>query len=258
LVLNLYKHINSPEARLYLSRQLFEEAQHVQFYLTLLDTYIPHPDERAKAFAAIDNIPSIQKKAQFCFKWIDSINDLEKLETIEDRRKFLMNLICFATCIEGLFFFAAFAYVYFLRSKGLLAGLATGTNWVFRDESMHIAFANEVINTVRKEEPGLFNEQMEEMITQMMEDAIECEMGFAQDILENGIAGLSQKDMRQYLEYVVDQRLESLHIAPRYNVKNPFTFMELQDMQELANFFERRVSAYQVGVSGTVAFDESF
>ena len=40
---------------------------------------------------------------------------------------------CFAACIEGLFFFAAFAYVYFLRSKGLLKGLAAGTNWVFRD-----------------------------------------------------------------------------------------------------------------------------
>ena len=44
LVLTLYKHINSPEARLYLSRQLFEEAVHVQFYLTLLDTYLPDPD----------------------------------------------------------------------------------------------------------------------------------------------------------------------------------------------------------------------
>ncbi len=258
LVLNLYKHINAPEARLYLSRQLFEEAIHVQFYLTLLDSYIPNPDERAKAFAAIDNIPSIQKKAQFCFKWIDSINELETLETIEDRRKFLMNLICFASCIEGLFFFAAFAYVYFLRSKGLLAGLATGTNWVFRDESMHIAFANEVINTVRKEEPELFNEQMNEMIIQMMEDAIDCEMSFAKDILDQGVAGLSLKDMRQYLEFVADQRLEALHIAPRYNVKNPFSFMELQDMQELANFFERRVSAYQMGVTGAVAFDEAF
>ena len=41
LVLNLYQHVNSPEARLYLSRQLFEEAVHVQFYLTLLDTYVP-------------------------------------------------------------------------------------------------------------------------------------------------------------------------------------------------------------------------
>src|SRR5690606_10362942 len=49
LVLTLYKHINSPEARLYLSRQLFEEAVHVQFYLTLLDTYLPDPEDRAAA-----------------------------------------------------------------------------------------------------------------------------------------------------------------------------------------------------------------
>lgn len=258
LVLNLYKHINSPEARLYLSRQLYEEALHVQFYLTLLDTYIPDHKERAEAFTAIDSIPSIHKKAQFCFKWIDSIYDMHRLETLEDRRKFVMNVICFATCIEGLFFFAAFAYVYFLRSKGLLAGLASGTNWVFRDESMHIAFALQVIDTIRKEEPNLFNEQMNEMIIQMIEDAIDCEMEFAKDILEQGIAGISLKDMRQYLEFVADQRLESLHIEPRFNVKNPFPFMELQDMQELANFFERRVSAYQMGVTGAVAFDETF
>lgn len=258
LVLNLYKHINAPEARLYLSRQLYEEALHVQFYLTLLDTYIPHPDDRAKAFSAIENIPSIAKKAQFAYKWIDSINELNELKTIEDRRRFIMNMICFASCVEGLFFYAAFAYVYFLRSKGLLAGLASGTNWVFRDESMHMAFAMEVINAARKEEPELFNEQMNEMVIQMIEDAIDCEMTFAKDILDHGIAGLSLKDMRQYLEFVADQRLEALHIKPRFNAKNPFPFMELQDMQELANFFERRVSAYQVGVSGTVAFDESF
>lgn len=258
LVLNLYTHVNAPEGRLYLSRQLYEEALHVQFYLTLLDTYIPNPDERVRAFSAIENIPSIRKKAQFCFKWMDSINNLKTLNSVEDRRRFLMNMTCFASCIEGLFFFAAFAYVYFLRSKGLLAGLATGTNWVFRDESMHIAFANEVIHTARKEEPTLMNEQMNEMVVQMMEDAIDCEMGFAQDILEHGVAGLSLKDMRQYLEFVADQRLESLNIAPRFHVKNPFPFMELQDMQELANFFERRVSAYQMGVSGQVAFDETF
>lgn len=258
LVLNLYKHINSPEGRMYLSRQLYEEALHVQFYLTLLDNYIPNPDERAEAFAAVENIPSIKKKADFCFKWIDSINELEVLNTKEDRRRFLMNLICFATCVEGLFFYAAFAYVYFLRSKGLLAGLASGTNWVFRDESMHMAFALEVIKTARLEEPDLFNSQMEDMVTQMLEDAIECEMEFANDVLQLGLAGLSPKDMRQYLEYCADQRLESLSIAPRYNVKNPFGFMELQDMQELANFFERRVSAYQTGISGAVSFDETF
>ena len=115
-----------------------------------------------------------------------------------------------------------------------------------------------VIETVRKEDPNIFNEQMEEMITQMLEDAIDCEMTFAEDLISNGIAGLSLNEMRQYLEYIADQRLESLNIPARYNTKNPFTFMELQDMQELANFFERRVSAYQTGVSGQVSFDETF
>src|SRR6185295_14312126 len=106
LVLNLYKHVNSPEARVYLSRQLFEEALHVEFYLTLLDTYIPALGEREKAFAAIQNIPSIRRKADFCFQWIDSIHRMNKTRTEEDRRSFLLNLICFAACIEGLFFFA--------------------------------------------------------------------------------------------------------------------------------------------------------
>jgi len=126
LVLNLYKHINAPEARMYLSRQLYEEALHVQFYLTLLDTYVPDPEERNRAFDAVENIPSIAKKAAFCMKWIDSLQELDRLETVADRKTFLLNLICFAACIEGLFFFGAFAYVYYVRSRGLLHGLAAG------------------------------------------------------------------------------------------------------------------------------------
>src|ERR1700722_1727099 len=165
LVLNLYKHLNSPEARLYLSRQLFEEAQHVQFYLTLLDTYVPDLDERAEAFAAIEHIASIRAKAEFCFKWMDGIGRLERLETLEDRRTFLMNLICFAACIEGLFFFASFAYVYFLRSKGLLNGLAAVTNWLFRDESGHMDFAFAVVDVIRSEEPELFDAEFSARVT---------------------------------------------------------------------------------------------
>ena len=258
LVLNLYKHVNAPEARMYLSRQLYEEALHVQFYLTLLDTYIPDLAERERAFAAIHNIPSIKVKADFCFKWIDSIQGLDRIETAEHRKQFLLNLICFACCIEGLFFFAAFAYVYFLRSKGLLSGLATGTNWVFRDESMHMRFALEVVDTVRREDPSIFDADLQARIVEMMQEAVACETLFAQDLLGQGVPGLSLKDMRTYLEFVADQRLQNLGMAPIYGAGNPFPFMELQDVQELANFFERRVSAYQVGVTGEVAFDEEF
>ena len=258
LVLNLYKHINAPEARMYLSRQLHEEALHVQFYLTLLDTYIPDHTEREQAFAAVHNVPSIARKAEFCQRWIDSIFALDTLRTKQQRRAFLLNLICFASCIEGLFFFAAFAYVYFLRSKGLLHGLASGTNWVFRDESMHMAFSFEVVKTARNEEPDLFDESLASGVYQMLEEAVSCEMQFAEDLLSLGVAGLSARAMRQYLQFVADQRLSQLGLPARYQVKNPFPFLELQDVQELANFFERRVSAYQVAVSGQVVFDEVF
>jgi ribonucleoside-diphosphate reductase beta chain len=165
---------------------------------------------------------------------------------------------CFAACIEGLFFFGAFAYVYFLRSRGLLHGLAAGTSWVFRDESAHMAFAFEVVDTVRREEPELFDDELTAAVFAMIDEAIACETAFAEDLLGGGVAGLSVENVRGYLEFCADQRLARRGLPRRYLGKNPLSFMGLQDVQEVTNFFERRVSAYQVGVVGEVVFDAAF
>jgi ribonucleoside-diphosphate reductase beta chain len=258
LVISLYRHINAPEARMYLSRQLYEEALHIQFYLTLLDNYVPDQARRAQAFAAVENIPSIRAKAQFCRRWTDEVYAVPSLTSPADRRRFVLNLTAFAACIEGLFFFGAFAYVYFLRSRGLLPGLAAGTAWVFRDESAHMAFAFEVLRNVRREEPALFDAEWAGSVREMMAAAVDCESQFAEDVLSGGVAGMTRAQMRQYLEYVADQRLAMLQLPAMYEARNPFHFMELQDVQELTNFFERRVSAYQVAVQGEVAFDRAF
>ncbi len=258
VVLNLYRHINAPEARMYLSRQIYEEALHVQFYLTLLDTYLPDAEARAEAFSAVDNIPSIRAKADFCFRWMDSISDLDALRTIDERRQFVLNLICFAACVEGMFFFAAFAYVYFLRSKGMLHGLAAGTNWVFRDESLHMEFAFSVIDTVRQEEPELFDAKLEQADPNDVGRSHRLRSRFCQRSAGEGITGLSEASVRQYLEYVADARLGRLGFAPQYKTSNPFDFLDLQDVQEVTNFFERQVSAYQVGIVGAVALDIAF
>ena len=69
---------------------------------------------------------------------------------------------------------------------------------------------------------------------------------------------MSLSDTRDYLQFVADQRLMQLGIDPIYGSKNPFDFMTLQDVQELTNFFEKTVTAYQVGVEGDVSFDEDF
>lgn len=261
LVLNFYKHINSPEFRMFLGKQLFDEMLHVETYLLLVDNYIPDAQERHDAFTAYQNIPSVKQKADFCFKYMDSINKLDRLETDTDRRAFIENLICFAGCVEGLFFFGSFAYVYFLRSKGLLPGLAAATNWVFRDESLHIEGAMGALAAIRQEYPHLFDKALKERTINMMEEAIQVEMEFCRDALAYGITGLSDTMMREYLEFIADQRLEQFGFEKQYHARNPFSFILLQDMRPLTNFFEKRVTEYQKGLKADsidVVFDSAF
>ncbi|MDR3606115.1 MAG: ribonucleotide-diphosphate reductase subunit beta [Oligoflexia bacterium] len=261
LVLNFYKHVNSPEYRMFLGKQLFDEMLHVETYLLLVDNYIADPEERRAAFDAYMTTPSVKLKADFCFKYMDSIESIDKLDNDTKRRQFIENLICFASCVEGLFFFGSFAYVFFLRSKGLLPGLATATNWVFRDESLHIDGANMAIAAIRKEYPHLFDASLENRVQEMLAEAIEVEMAFCTDALSSGVTGMSPELMRQYLEHVADQRLLQLGYKRKYLSKNPFAFMVLQDVQPLTNFFEKRVTEYKKGFEtsrSAVVFDESF
>ena len=119
-------------------------------------------------------------------------------------------------------------------------------------------FAMKVIDVVRSEEPELFDEDLRQRVTEMLSEAVEVEFAFADDLLSHGVTGLSLGDTREYLQYVADQRLMALGIPRKFGSKNPFSFMELQDVQELTNFFERTVASYQVGVEGNVSFDEEF
>ena len=258
LVLTLYRHVNSPEARMYLGRQLAEEMTHVDFYLQLVDTYIPDDTERHEAFAAVENIPSIRMKAEFAEKWIGSMGEITMLRSPADRRLFLLNLTAFACGIEGLFFYSAFALVYFLRSKGLLPGLGDGTDWVFRDETQHMAFGMDIVRIARDEEPGLWDDDMTAQVTRMLEEAVECEAQFAADVLSEGVIGLGHTDMVEYLRYVADQRLADLGLPPRFNARQPFSFMELQGAATLTNFFERRVTDYRNDVTGNIDLTAAF
>ncbi|MGB1650505.1 MAG: ribonucleotide-diphosphate reductase subunit beta, partial [Acidimicrobiales bacterium] len=122
----------------------------------------------------------------------------------------------------------------------------------------HMNFAFEVVRTVRNEQPELWTTDLVEDIKKMLSEAVDCEMKFADDVLGGGITGMSLSDTREYLQFVADSRLQQLGIEPIYGSKNPFDFMALQDVQELTNFFEKTVTAYQVGVEGEVEFSDDF
>ncbi|WP_173678495.1 ribonucleotide-diphosphate reductase subunit beta, partial [Pseudomonas sp. MPR-AND1A] len=87
--------------------------------------------------------------------------------------------------------------------------------------------------SIREEYPQLWDAALEKRIHQMIEEALEVEMAFCGDALSQGVTGLSSALMYEYLQYVADQRLVQLGFKRRYNAKNPFSFMVLQDVQPL-------------------------
>lgn len=244
---NLSKHVNSPEALLYYARQIFEESLHQDFYNILLDNYIPDMSEREKIFDAINTLPSVKKKADFCLKWFNDSVDLGELDTSEKRQTYLMNMITFASAVEGIQFFASFVYVFWLRSRGLMNGLGDGTQWVFRDESMHMNFAFSMVDTIKEEYPELWTIELQDSVVMMLKDAIAVEMSFAEDVLSEGVIGLSLTGIENYLKFMADKHLQRLGIDYHFNGKNEFPFMELQNLETLTNFFERKTSDYSLG-----------
>ena len=93
----------------------------------------------------------------------------------------------------------------------------------------------------------------------MLKEAVEAELQFARDLCGDGLPGHEHRlDARSTWSASPTSASSRLGFAPVYGSENPFSFMELQDVQELTNFFERRPSAYQVAVEGTVDLDDDF
>ena len=116
------------------------------------------------------------------------------------------------------------------------------------DFNTFLAFSKEVLGRHVSNLADLKSRQSElQRFALMLSEAIDCEMQFADDVLELGLAGLSKTDMLEFLKFCADQRLARLGIKYRFNGKNNFAFMDLQNYAEHTNFFERTVSSYQIG-----------
>lgn len=57
---------------------------------------------------------------------------------------------------------------------------------------------------------------------------------------------MNAKLMHQYIEFVADRLLLSLGNERHYLTANPFDFMDMISLQGKTNFFEKRVSEYQM------------
>ncbi|XVH32817.1 ribonucleotide-diphosphate reductase subunit beta [Haloferacaceae archaeon DSL9] len=248
LVLAVYDHVTAPECRQYLLRQAYEEAIHTDTFIYCCDSLGFDPDH---LYGMYDRIPSIKEKDEFVVGLTRAIDDPDfSIDTDDDVRALLRDLIGFYVVMEGIFFYAGFAMMLALKRRGKMVGVGEQFEYIMRDESLHLNFGVDLINTIRDEHPGVWTDDFAAEIASLVDEAVDLERIYAREACPAGILGFDADQFCEYVEYTADRRLTQLRMEPQFGTENPFPWMtEAMDLNKEANFFERQVTEYQSGGS---------
>lgn len=248
IVLAIFKHVTNPEARQYLLRQAFEEAVHTHTFLYICESL--NLDE-GEVFNMYNEIPCIKEKDLFQMSLTADV--LEKdftTATFEGAQKFLENLIGYYLIMEGIFFYSGFVMILSFNRQNKMTGIGEQYQYILRDETIHLNFGIDLINTIKEENPELWTAEFQQHILDLVKRAVELEITYAQECLPRGILGLKAPMFRDYVQHVADRRLERIGLKAQYGSKNPFPWMsETIDLNKEKNFFETRVTEYQTAAN---------
>lgn len=246
LVLAAYKHITSPECRLYLLRQAYEEAVHTHAYQYIVESL---GLDEGELFNMYREVRSIYEKDSFILSFNEGIFDPHfKTGTLEADQKFVENIVVFSVIMEGIFFYSSFAVMFGFQRQNKMTGSAEQIQYIMRDETMHLNFGIDLINTIKQEQPEIWTEEFQQRLLGLIKQGVELETNFARTAFPKGIFGMNAEGFKQYIEYIADRRLDRIGLPLQYNVENPFPWMsEAIDLNKEKNFFETRVTEYKVG-----------
>ncbi len=248
ITLAIFKHVTNPECRQYLLRQAFEEAVHTHTFHYIVESLSL---DQGEVFNMYNEVNSIHEKDKFEMKLTEDILRSDfSTATFEGAQKFLENLVGFYVIMEGIFFYSGFVMILSFHRQNKMTGIGEQFQYILRDESIHLNFGIDLINTIKAENPHLWTPEFQEHLTNKIRQAVELEYAYAADCLPRGILGLTAPMFRDYVQYIADRRLERIGLKTQYGSKNPFPWMsETIDLGKEKNFFETRVTEYQTAAS---------
>ena len=247
LVLALYRLITKPECRQYILRQSLEEAIHTHAYQYCIESL---GMDEGEIFNMYREIPCVARKASWGLKYTKEISNPEfKTGTVETDKQLLKNLIAFYCVLEGIFFYCGFTQILSMGRRNKMTGTSEQFQYILRDESMHVNFGIDVINQIKIENPHLWDEELKSEAAQMILEGTELEIQYARDTMPRGVLGMNAAMMEEYLKFIANRRLTQIGLEEEFKgVGNPFPWMsEIIDLRKEKNFFETRVTEYQVG-----------
>jgi ribonucleoside-diphosphate reductase subunit M2 len=226
LIKNFCVEVKATEARNFYAFQGMMENIHGMTYALLLDTLVTDNRRKEKLFNAIETIPCVKKKADWALKWMNPDRFFEE------------RVVAFSV-VEGIFFSASFASIFWLKSRNKMTkALGKSNELISRDEGLHYQFAVLMYQ-------HLNNKVSQERIEDIVREAVDIEIEFICDSIPCRLIGMNSDLMSDYVKYVADRLLIDFGFEKIYNKENPFDFMKSFGLHGKSNFFETRPVDYQ-------------
>jgi|TARA_R110001606_G_scaffold388303_2_gene553513 ribonucleoside-diphosphate reductase beta chain len=156
---------------------------------------------------------------------------------------------------EGVSLFGAFAMLLNFQRYGRMKGMSESVRWSIVDESMHVDFMAKLFHAYCEENPEVVTPELKRLIRDMAFEVFELESKYFDLAFELGpVRGLDKETMKRYTKFLLNRRLQQLGLETIFEIEeNPLEwFVEIMGSEVHANFFESRVTDYQVsGMDGT-------
>ena len=128
-----------------------------------------------------------------------------------------------------------------------MKGMGQIVTWSVRDETLHCNSMIRLFKDFIKEEPQIWNDKLKKEIYDACKTIVEHEDAFIDLAFQMGpLEGLTADQVKQYIRFIGNRRLEQLGLNPIYDVKkNPLTWLDtMLNGVEHMNFFEGRATEY--------------
>lgn len=241
--------ITANEMRQYLRWQMAEEANHIESYFFILESFGLDEKGQGQIFSLYQEVPAIVDKLNWNLNFTNNVVNCEHPPGSPEANRALLEDLLSYYIFEYLFFPCGFSEVFALARQGKLRNTAQQYQYIWRDENLHAVNNRWLIRQIIIENPQLWDASMQERARAIIDEAIKLETAFAHATMPNGgISGLSVQNYIQYARLMADNICRSLELPLMFNVKeHPMPWLSEYEMKQEVNFFEGRVRDYRTG-----------
>lgn len=249
LVNVLLQHITANEMQQYLRWQIAEEANHLESYLFILESFGLDEQGQGQIFNLYQEIPALTAKLNWNLAFTNQVvNNPAPLGSIKANKSLLEDLISYYV-FEFLFFPLGFSQVFALARNGKLKNTAEQYAYIFRDEHLHATNNLWLIQQIIRENPVLWDTALQKRARAIVDEAVRLEIDYAHASLpEGGIVGMSVHTYIEFAKFTGDNICRNLGLAPLFSIRaHPMPWISEFELNKEKNFFESRVTEYRTG-----------